>query len=96
MEDKYKYSGINDCHGNEIKSGDVVRVEGDSFAGHVYYSFKCAAFMVKVVKVGSAVEMKNPYQLTKFIKQRERAVGGLAEIITPSLSNVFDSIERCR
>jgi len=81
VEDKYKYSGINDCFGNEIKAGDTIRAGEDSFFGEVYYSACDAAFKVKVVKADTGLELKSFYTLPKFIKQRERATGSLISVV---------------
>ncbi len=78
---KYKYSGVNDCFGEEIRAGDTIMALGDSFAGKVYYSFLRAAFRVKLIKVDTGVELKNCYDLPKFIKQRERASGSKVSVV---------------
>lgn len=82
MKDKYKYSGINDCFGEEIKSGDTIMALGDFFAGKVYYSARCAAFKVKVVKVDTGMQIRSIYTLPRFIKLRERATGSLVSVVT--------------
>lgn len=92
MEDKYKYSGINDCFGNEIKAGDTIRAGDDVFAGRVYYSFSQAAFKVKVIKIGTGMELRGAYTLPKFIKQREKAIGSKVRIAEKCLTNVFNKI----
>ncbi|ANJ65549.1 hypothetical protein [Pseudoalteromonas virus vB_PspP-H6/1] len=78
---KYKYSGIHDCFGEEIRAGDTIMALGDSFAGKVYYSFLRAAFRVKLIKVDTGAELKNCYDLPKFIKQRERAAKSKVSVV---------------